>query len=176
MRPAGRRDIRAVTVAAPAAPAPGEVETPKEKTNRQLVELLNELRVALPGAQFLFAFLLAVPFAARFAKVGEGLKLVFAVCLFATLAATVLLMAPAVYHRVRWQTGNKTEVIRAAHRLFLAGMTCLAIAMTTAVCFVSAFLLGTAGAAAMTAFGVILVAVTWLVLPLRGRAHGGEAE
>ena len=132
--------------------------------------------MALPGAQFLFAFLLAVPFAARFATVGEGLKIVFAVCLLATLAATILLMAPAVYHRVRWRTGNKTEVIRTAHRLFLAGMTCLAVAMTTAVCFVSAFLLGAAGSVAMTTFGVILLALTWLVLPLRGRSHGGEGE
>ena len=102
----------------------GRGETPKERTDRQLLELLNELRVALPGAQFLFAFLLAVPFAARFGDVSHRLELVFYVCLLATLAATILLMAPAVYHRIRWQQGNKTEVIRIAHRMFLAGMAC----------------------------------------------------
>ena len=118
-------------------------ETPKERTDRQLLELLNELRVALPGAQFLFAFLLAVPFAARFGDVSHGLQIVFYVCLLSTLAATILLMAPAVYHRIRWQQGNKTEVIRVAHRMFLAGMAALAVAMTTAVWFVSAFLFGT---------------------------------
>jgi len=160
----------------PAAFNRDEAETPKERTNRQLVELLNELRVALPGAQFLFAFLLAVPFATRFGKVGEGMKILFAVCLFATLAATVLLMAPAVYHRVRWQIGNKTEVIEVAHRMFLAGMACLAVAMTTAVWFVSAFLLGTAAGLAAMVVSSVLLGLTWLVLPLRARSRGDEAE
>src|SRR5689334_143334 len=82
-------------------------ETPKERTDRQLLELLNEVRVALPGAQFLFAFLLAVPFASRFGDVSHRLQIVFYVCLLSTLAATILLMAPAVYHRIRWQQGNK---------------------------------------------------------------------
>jgi hypothetical protein len=156
--------------------AEAEVETPKARTDRQLVELLNEVRVALPGAQFLFAFLLAVPFAARFATVGEGLKVLFTVCICSTLAATILLMAPAVYHRVRWQYGNKTQVIESAHRFFLAGMTCLAVAMTTAVWFVTAFLLGGSAGAAIAVFGAILLAMTWLILPLRGRSRAGEAE
>ena len=118
---------------------PEAEETPKERTDRQLLELLNELRVALPGAQFLFAFLLAVPFAARFGDVSRDLQLVFYVCLLSTLVATILLMAPAVYHRIRWQQGNKTDVIRVAHRMFITGMAALAVAMTTAVWFVSAF-------------------------------------
>ena len=154
----------------------GEAETPKQRTDRQLVELLNELRVALPGAQFLFAFLLAVPFAARFAEVGEGQKILFAVCLLATLTATILLMAPAVFHRVRWQRGNKTAVIRASHRMFLAGVAALAVAMTTAVWFVSAFLLGRAFGIAAAIVSVVLVGFTWLVLPLRSGVHGDEAE
>src|SRR5262249_26075202 len=145
-------------------------------TDRQLVELLNELRVALPGAQFLFAFLLAVPFAARFGEVSEGMKILFAVCLFSTLAATVLLMAPAVYHRVRWQVGNKTDVIEVAHRMFLIGMSCLAVAMTTAVWFVSAFLLGTAAGVVALGVSSLLLALTWLVLPLKARERGDDAE
>ena len=151
-------------------------ETPKERTDRQLLELLNELRVALPGAQFLFAFLLAVPFATRFADVSHRLQLVFYVCLLSTLAATILLMAPAVYHRIRWQQGNKTEVIRVAHRMFLAGMTSLAVAMTTAVWFVSAFLFGTREALIAATLSVVLLGLTWFALPIRGRAHGGDAE
>ncbi len=151
-------------------------ETPKQKTDRQLVELLNELRVALPGAQFLFAFLLAVPFATRFATVQHRLQLVFYVCLLSTLVATILLMAPAVYHRVRWQHGNKTEVIRAAHRMFLAGMASLAVAMTTAVWFVTAFLLGGVAAASATALSVALLGLTWFALPWRGRTHGSAED
>ena len=151
-------------------------ETPKERTDRQLLELLNEVRVALPGAQFLFAFLLAVPFASRFASVSHRLQIVFYVCLLSTLAATILLMAPAVYHRIRWRQGNKTEVIHVAHRLFIGGMASLAIAMTTAVWFVSAFLFGTLESLVAAAVSIVLLALTWFALPLRARAHGGEAE
>ena len=151
-------------------------ETPKERTDRQLLELLNEVRVALPGAQFLFAFLLAVPFASRFGDVSHRLQIVFYVCLLSTLAATILLMAPAVYHRIRWQQGNKTEVIRMAHRMFLAGMASLAVAMTTAVWFVSAFLFGTVESLIAATLSVVLLGLTWFALPLRSRAHGGDAE
>ena len=161
----------------PESPVEAESEeTPKEQTDRQLLELLNEVRVALPGAQFLFAFLLAVPFASRFASVSHRLQIVFYVCLLSTLAATILLMAPAVYHRIRWRQGNKTEVIRMAHRMFLAGMACLAVAMTTAVWFVSAFLFGTVESLVAAAVSIVLLALTWFALPLRARAHGGEAE
>ena len=151
-------------------------ETPKERTDRQLLELLNELRVALPGAQFLFAFLLAVPFAARFGDVSHRLQIVFYICLLSTLAATILLMAPAVYHRIRWRQGNKTDVIRVAHRMFLAGMASLALAMTTAVWFVSAFLFGTVESLIAASLSVVLLGLTWFALPLRSRAHGGDAE
>ena len=129
-----------------------------------------------PGAQFLFAFLLAVPFASRFGDVSHRLQIVFYICLLSTLAATILLMAPAVYHRIRWQQGNKTEVIRVAHRMFLAGMASLAVAMTTAVWFVSAFLFGTVESLIAAALSVVLLGLTWFALPLRSRAHGGDAE
>ena len=158
-------------------PAIAEVEeTAKERTDRQLLELLNELRVALPGAQFLFAFLLAVPFAARFGDVSRGLQIVFYVCLLSTLVATILLMAPAVYHRIRWQQGDKTDVIRVAHRMFLTGMAALSVAMTTAVWFVSAFLFGTAEALVAATVSVVLLGLTWFALPFRRRSYGGDAE
>ena len=81
-------------------------------------------------------------------------------------------MAPAVYHRIRWQQGNKTDVIRVAHRMFLAGMASLAVAMTTAVWFVSAFLFGTVESLVAATLSVVLLGLTWLALPLRSRAHG----
>ena len=173
---------RAVTATLPGQSAldgGGDVEveeTPKERTDRQLLELLNEVRVALPGAQFLFAFLLAVPFASRFGDVSHRLQIVFYICLLSTLAATILLMAPAVYHRIRWRQGNKTDVIRVAHRMFLAGMASLALAMTTAVWFVSAFLFGTVESLIAASLSVVLLGLTWFALPLRSRAHGGDAE
>ena len=173
----------AESAAAPARPrhsvplvAAEPEETPKERTDRQLLELLNEVRVALPGAQFLFAFLLAVPFASRFGDVGRGLQIVFYICLLSTLTATILLMAPAVYHRIRWRQGNKTEVIHVAHRLFIGGMASLAIAMTTAVWFVSAFLFGTVESLVTASLSIVLLGLMWFALPLRARARGDEAE
>lgn len=151
-------------------------ETPKEKSDRQFVELLSELRVALPGAQFLFAFLLAVPFATRFSAVSHGLRLVFYACLLFTVVATVMLMAPVVHHRVRWQRGNKTEVIRVAHELFLAGMVSLGVAMITAVLFVSHVLLGTIAAVVATVVSSALLLLTWFLVPLRGRLHPRPGE
>ena len=160
----------------PDAAAGESAETPKEKADRQLLELFNELRVALPGAQFLFAFLLTVPFATRFGSVQHGQRLLFYGCLLCTLLATILLMAPTAYHRVRWQSGDKPEVIRMAHLMFLAGMLFLALAMTAAVCFVSVFLLGAGAAAVATTVSAVALGLTWLVLPLlsrrRARAEG----
>ena len=79
----------------------GEPETAKERTDRQLIELLTELRVALPGAQLLLAFLLTVPFATRFGRMTEGQRDALFACLLLTALGTVLLMAPSVYHRLR---------------------------------------------------------------------------
>jgi len=150
-------------------------ESPKERTDQQLLELLNELRVALPGAQFLFAFLLTVPFAPRFDDLQQGLRAVFYVCLLCTMTATILLMAPTVFHRARWQHGDKAQVIRVGHRMFLSGMAFLGLAMIAAVFLVTCVVLGVAGAAVATMTGVILLGATWCVFPLHAR-HAGSDE
>src|SRR5690242_8988625 len=106
------------------------VESDKERTDRQLTELLNELRVALPGAQVLLGFLLTVPFATRFGRVDHAGRIALFACLLSTVAGTLLLMAPAVYHRLRWNLGGKADVVRNAHRLFLAGTALLGIGIT----------------------------------------------
>ena len=106
----------------------------------------------------------------------HGLRVVFFVCLLCTILATILLMAPTVYHRVRWQQGNKTEVIRAAHRMFLIGMAFLALAMTTAVCIVADVLLGVAWAIVATTTSAAVIGLTWYALPLRSRSHPGSTE
>lgn len=147
------------------------METETQRTDRQLQELLSELRVALPGAQFLFAFLLTVPFASRFRTVGHDLRVVFYACLLCTIAATILLMAPSVYHRVRWQHGDMTAVMRTTHRMFLVGVGFLGVAMTTAVFFVSDILLGTVAAVLATSTSLLLIGLTWCALPLHRRFH-----
>jgi Family of unknown function (DUF6328) len=145
-------------------------ETEKQQTDRQLTELLNELRVALPGAQVLLGFLLTVPFATRFGRTTHLERVTLFVCLLLTACGTVLLMAPSVYHRVRWGRGGKSDVILVAHRLFLAGSGLLGAGMVAAV-FLIGNVLFELEAAIISAVGVALtIAVSWYLLP-SGRSH-----
>jgi len=145
-------------------------ETEKERSDRQLIELLNELRVALPGAQVLLAFLLTVPFQARFGRTTELQRAVIVVDVVLTAVGVVLLMAPPVYHRIRWNEGGKEDVVRVGHELFLAGTASLALGMVCAVFVVVEFVFGLAAAIVSAAVLLVLVASTWYLLPLdRGR-------
>jgi Family of unknown function (DUF6328) len=148
-------------------------ETEKEKTDRQLIELLNELRVALPGAQVLLAFLLTAPFQTRFAHTTGLQQAILYIGVLLTAAGVVFLMAPSLYHRVRWNQGGKEDVIRVGHALFLAGTACLALGMLCAVFVVADFLNGVVMAVVSVIVLLALVGVTWYVLPL---ARGREAR
>src|SRR3954467_8380812 len=88
-----------------------------EDLDRELIELLNELRVVLPGVQVLFAFLLAVPFANGWTGVTELQRDVFFVAFIATAASSILLIAPSSYHRLRWREGDKEQMLRTSNRL-----------------------------------------------------------
>jgi len=152
-------------------------ETPKERTDRQLIELLNELRVALPGAQVLLAFLLAVPFATRFGRTSTFERALLFACAIVTAAGVLFLMAPSVYHRVRWQEGGKADVVRVGHLLFLLGSGCLAAGMCLALCLVGDVVFGPAAAIAATAVMAVLIVTCWYVLSLRrGKAADVRAE
>jgi hypothetical protein len=145
-------------------------ETEKEKTDRQLIELLNELRVALPGAQVLLAFLLTAPFQAHFTRATHfERQVLFAGVLF-TGVGVLLLMAPSVYHRIRWNEGGKEDVVRVGHILFLAGTASLALGLFCAVFVVAEFLFGLTAAIVAVAILLAVVAGTWYLLPIeRGR-------
>jgi Family of unknown function (DUF6328) len=142
-------------------------ETRKEQTDRQLMELLTELRVALPGAQVLLGFLLTAPLASRFGRVSSLDKGVLYVCTLVTAAGVLFLMAPSVYHRVRWNTGGKTDVIETGHRLFLIGTCCLAIGLICAVFLIGDILYGLGAAIGGAVVSAAIVAWTWYLLPLR---------
>ena len=96
-------------------PEPGE--SPEERVNRELIELLNELRVALPGVQVLFAFLLAVPFSQRFAEVTDLQKDAYMVALLCTMAGSVFLIAPAAHHRIRFRDPRQGVAAQALERV-----------------------------------------------------------
>jgi Kef-type K+ transport system membrane component KefB len=141
-------------------------ESDEERHNRELIELLNELRVALPGVQVLFAFLLAVPFANGFPKLGKLDRDVFFVAFISTALSTVALIAPSSYHRLRWRQRDKERMLVISNALTIAGLTLLAIAITCTVFVITDFLFHRAWAAAFTAIVALAFLVLWYGLPL----------
>jgi Family of unknown function (DUF6328) len=142
------------------------VESEKEQTDRQLLELLNELRVALPGAQVLLGFLLTIPFATRFGRVSHTDRIALLACLLSTVVGTILLMAPSVYHRLRWNQGGKSDVVRVAHRFFLVGTAFLGVGIAVAVFLVSDVVFGLPTAIACTTASTVVLVLAWYILPL----------
>ena len=109
----------------------------QQRLNRQMTELLNELRVAMPGVQVLFAFLLAVPFQQRFETVNAFQRDVYLFTLLAAATATAFLIAPSAYHRIAFQEHEKERIIQMGTRQFVCGIVALAVAMTGAVLLVT---------------------------------------
>lgn len=144
-------------------------ESDKERLDRELIELLNELRVVLTGVQVMFAFLLALPFTDRFQDLVPTQRLMFTVAFTATATASVLLMAPTAYHRIRFRQQDKERMLRWANRFAIAGVGLLAIAIGTIVLLVIDVLykIPTAGVAAGAVMA--LIAWTWFALPLYRR-------
>lgn len=149
-------------------------EKSNEDLDRELIELLNELRVALPGVQVLFAFLLAVPFQQGWAKVTEIQRLAFFVALLATTLGSILLIAPTAYHRLRWRAYDKEQMLRTANRLAIWGTVFLALAMTAAVLLVTDIVFDFWVASVVTVLAGITFAWFWYGLALWRRAERGR--
>ena len=141
-------------------------ETHEERVNRELIELLNELRVALPGVQVLFAFLLAVPFSQRFERTTELQRDAFMVALLSTLAGSVFLIAPSAYHRIRFRDRDKEALLQISNVFAIVGMVFLAIGMTSVVFLVTDMIFKGPVTAVVTSFTAGLFALVWFVLPL----------
>ena len=141
-------------------------ESAEDRHNRELIELLNELRVALPGVQVLFAFLLAVPFANGFPKLSATDRDIFFVAFIATALSTILLIAPSSYHRLRWRQHDKERLLVISNVLTIAGLFSLAVAITATVFVITDFLFHHTWAAAFTAMIGALFLVFWYGLPL----------
>ncbi len=137
----------------------------RKKRDRELIELLNELRVALPGVQVLFAFLLVAPFSSRF-QVDRVEKASYLVALLAAVVGTILLIAPSAYHRLRWREKNKERMLRTSNRFAIAGLVSMAVAMTASVFLVTDVLLPRAAAALLTVAAGGCFAAAWFALPL----------
>jgi hypothetical protein len=112
----------------------------EEKRDRQMLELLNELRVALPGVQILFAFLLTVPFAQGFERVTDVQRTLFYATLLSTAASTICLIAPSATHRLRFHKNDRAFVIETANSYTIAGLAFLAIAIVLALALITDYL------------------------------------
>ena len=141
-------------------------ETKEERIDRELIELLNELRVALPGVQVLFAFLLAVPFTQRFAGVTNLQQDAYMAALLCTVGGSVFLIAPTTFHRIRFRDRDKESLLLIANRFTILVMALLAVAMTASVFLVTDLLFKGAITTIITTAVAALFAVVWFVLPL----------
>jgi Family of unknown function (DUF6328) len=139
-----------------------------ERINRELIELLNELRVALPGVQVLFAFLLAVPFAQGFTHTTDFQRALFFVVLSLTAVSLALLVAPSAWHRIRFRQQDKERILQASNKMSIGGLGFLALAVTGAVMLIADFIYSPTLTIVSGAIAVILFGMLWYVLPLLG--------
>jgi hypothetical protein len=145
-------------------------EDKDERLDRELIELLNELRVVLPGVQVLFAFLLGVPFTQRFGETTELQRDVYFVTFMCAAVATALLIAPSAYHRLNWRQADKEHLLVVSNRLAIAGTVFLAVSIAGTVFVVTDLLFHAASAALAAGATAALFAWFWYALPLLRRA------
>lgn len=153
----------------PADRPSGRDETEEERLDRNLGELLQELRVALPGVQVLFAFLLAVPFQQGFTRISEFEKKMYFATLVLTTISAALLIAPTAYHRLTFRYQQKHRLVFVANRCAIAGLGVLALAMCCAVLLITDVLFGTTTTIVTVAAIFAMFVVLWVALPLRRR-------
>ena len=156
--------------------AGGRDETRAERIDRELIELLNELRVALPGVQFLFAFLLVVPFQQGGSKMTDFQRDVYFVTLLAAVAATALLIAPAAQHRALFRQRDKEDLLRRSNRNAFLGLTVLAFALVSAVLLVTDVLFSLSQAIAAAVVVAVLLGWMWIGSPIVQRARSPRAD
>jgi hypothetical protein len=151
-------------------------ETEKQRIDRELIELLNELKVALPGVQVLFAFLLAVPLNSRFADISDLEKTLFFLTLASTAMATALLIAPSAIHRIDFRNQDKGSMIILFNRISIAGLVFTAFSMIGALMFITDILYGNIATSVVGAISFVVFGLFWFVLPLRRRMKRPDDE
>jgi hypothetical protein len=151
-------------------------ETRQERVNRELIELLNELRVALPGVQFLFAFLLIVPFQQTVDRITEFQRQVYFVALLSAAVATALLIAPAAQHRVLFRQQDKEGLLRRGSRSAFAGLVVLALAICSSLLLVVDVLFSQTQAWLTAGAVGALLLWWWVLVPYWHRSRNDQAD
>jgi hypothetical protein len=147
-----------------AGPQPDE--SPKERVDRELIELLNGLRVILPGVQVLLAFLLTVPFSQGFARSTSTDRIVYFATVLLTVAATGALTMPAAYHRIRFRQGDKEQMLRISNVFAIAGLVLLTFAMASVVFLITSVLYGIGAAIPVAVVVLAVLGFSWFAVPL----------
>jgi amino acid transporter len=154
-------------------------ESPKQRVDRELIELLNEIRIALPGVQVLFAFLLVVPFQQGFSQVTDTTRYVYFAGLASSAIAILFFIAPATYHRLNLRRGvaEKEEMLFKSSRLVLIGTAFLGLGIVCSLFVIADVLFGDAVAWTMAIVVAVAIVLLWYGLPLLSRRPGGlDAE
>jgi hypothetical protein len=151
-------------------------ETEAERADRNMGELLQELRVALPGVQVLFAFLLTVPFAQGFSQLTADQRDLYFAVLMSTAVATAFLIAPSAMHRMLFRQHDKEHLVVLSNRLTIVGLLVLGISITGAVLLIADFLFNGWRVPVFTVVIGGLLLLLWVALPLLRRMQLSEAE
>ena len=141
-------------------------ESPQQRDDRNLLELLQELRVAGLGVQVLFGFLLSLPFTNRFVRLSPAQRGLYVADLLLAALSTALLLAPVAYHRLVFRQHLKERLVRMANGMAIAGLVAVALAVTAAVLLVVSFVDGGAPAIIVGFFIAILFTTLWFAVPL----------
>ena len=144
-------------------------ESEAERDDRNLAELLQELRVAGLGVQVLFGFLLSLPFTNRFARLSHGQRELYLATLVLSALATALLLGPVAYHRLVFRRGQKEDLVRAASVMAILGLAVVGLAVSAAVLLVTSFVASGLAAALITAFVACVFGFVWFAVPLARR-------
>jgi hypothetical protein len=148
----------------------------QQQLARNLAELLQELRVAQAGVQILFGFLLSVAFTDRYARADGYVHVTHLVTVLLATAATALLTAPAAWHRVLFRRGRRERLIAMATKSALAGLVCLALAVSGTVLLITEVVIGGWSAIAIAAAAAVGFGALWFLWPVRERARGPAPE
>src|SRR6266496_3798895 len=147
----------------------GRDESTAERDDRNLAELLQELRVAGLGVQVLFGFLLSLPFTNRFSHLSPGQRNLYLGTIVLAAVATALLLGPVAYHRLVFRQGEKERLVRAANVMAIAGLAAVGLAVSAAILLVTDYVSSGLTAALITTFVTVLFAGLWFALPLARR-------
>ena len=140
-----------------------------ERNNRNLSELLQELRVAGLGVQVLFGFLLALPFTVRFTKLDGAQQDLYKATLLCTALSTALLISPVAYHRWVFRRHEKGRLLKMANVLALLGLASVALAISLAIWLIMSFIGASLVVTAFSAATSATFALLWFVLPIVDR-------